>query len=211
MGRHGIASLTASADAFGVTRLTRVTHRSPARLLPYKAALASAAGATNVAIGSYGGGLLGGDVVQLDLMAEPKAKLVVGTQASTKVYRARGGRGPARQELNATVEKDALLVWAPDPLVPFAQSGYAGDQRFALEPGASLVAIDWLGAGRTACGERWAFDSYSSRTEIRFIGAEESAPSLVEAMSLHAGCHAQRAAGFDVGGTPRDAAGVRPA
>ena len=40
-----------------------------------------------MAIGSYGGGLLSGDVVELDVAVERDATLVLGTQASTKVYR----------------------------------------------------------------------------------------------------------------------------
>ena len=66
------------------------------------------------------------------------------------------------------------MVWTPDPLVPFAQSSYAGTQRFSLAPGASLVAVDWVGAGRAACGERWAFDLYSSRTEVHAVPAPPS-------------------------------------
>ena len=47
-----------------------------------------------------------------------------------------------------------LLVVAPDPLVPFANSAYAGTQRYDLQPGASLVAVDWVASGRAICGER---------------------------------------------------------
>ena len=171
--RHGLGKLVATADN-KVSRLTQVSHRAPARLLPYKAALASAVGSTNVAIGSYGGGLLGGDVVELDVTVESDATLALGTQASTKVYRTRGDqRSPAKQVLDASVGDGGLMVWAPDPLVPFAQSSYVGTQRFSLAPTASLVAIDWVGAGRAACGERWAFDSYTSRTEVRLCSAGE--------------------------------------
>ena len=88
-----------------------------------------------------------------------------------------------------------------------------------IAPAASLVAIDWVGAGRAACGERWAFDSYMSRTEVRLCSAGEdpaaaaaataaaatpgarSVPAVVEAVALRPGCADLRRAGFDVGGT----------
>ena len=49
---------------------------------------------------------------------------------------------------------------------------YAQRLRFVLSatsdvaPGASAVIVDWLGAGRVAQGERWAFKDYRSRVEI---------------------------------------------
>ena len=166
---HGLATLIANAHG-GCTRLTCVSHRAPARLLPLRAAKAQDAGAAICALGSYGGGLLGGDHVVLNVLAERGATLTLGTQASTKVYRTKADGKPARQDLRARVEDDALLVYAPDPLVPFAESSYVGHQRLELEPQGSVVAIDWLGAGRATCGERWDFTSYSSRTEVWLRG-----------------------------------------
>ena len=204
--KHGIATLVALGDK-GVTRLTQVVHRQPARLLPMRGALAEAAGAAHVAIGSYGGGLVGGDKVDVTVKAQNGASLLLGTQASTKVYRTHGQA--ASQEFDCTVDAGSLLVYAPDPLVPFANSAYAGTQRFELQPGASLVAVDWVGAGRAICGERWTFKSYSSRTEVHL--AARAARALHKArcgraVSLQPGCHAQRATSFDVGGVSRDAA-----
>eukprot|EP00966_Prymnesium_polylepis_P214267 4961852-Prymnesium_polylepis.1 len=64
--RTGHAWLTATFND-GATRLTRVAHRAPARLLPLSTARSKRAGAAECAIGSYGGGLLGGDLVELDV------------------------------------------------------------------------------------------------------------------------------------------------
>jgi len=43
-------------------------------------------------------------------------------------------------------------------------------QRFDLEDGAGLVALDWVTSGRRARGERWAFRRYDSRLEVRCSG-----------------------------------------
>lgn len=79
---------------------------------------------------------------------------MLGTQASTKVYRAKADGLPTQQALTATVESGALLVMAPDPIVPYTSSVYDGKQRYLMESGASLVAIDWFGSGRHAAA-RW--------------------------------------------------------
>ena len=163
--RQGAAWLTAAVEG-GVTRLTRVAHRAPMRLLPMQPPGVAAAGAAACALGSYGGGLLGGDVVDLHVSAECGAVLALTTQASTKIYKAKADGVPTQQRLTAKVAAGALLVVAPDPLVPFAQSAYVGLQRYALEPGASLVAVDWVGSGRVSSGERWAHGSFSTRTEL---------------------------------------------
>lgn len=43
--------------------------------------------------------------------------------------------------------------------------------RFSLEPGSSAVVVDWLGAGRVAKGECWAFKEY--RSQLEFMWSEE--------------------------------------
>lgn len=70
MRRTGIATLVATAEQ-GTTRLTRVSHRAPGRLLPMRSPLSEEAGASLCLLGSYGGGLLGGDSVTLEVHAKP--------------------------------------------------------------------------------------------------------------------------------------------
>jgi urease accessory protein len=116
-----------------------------------------------VYLASYGGGLVGGDALRLDIEVERGAAAVISTQASTKVYRSPRG---ASQHLRADVADGALLVLAPDPVVCFARSSYTQEQEIHLAPGGALVLVDCLVAGRIATGERWQFDRYSSLTQI---------------------------------------------
>ena len=206
--KHGKAWLTAAVEG-GRTCLTRVAHRAPMRLLPMQPVNTTSA---TCALGSYGGGLLGGDIVELDVRAERGSTLAVTTQASTKIYHTQQDGAATQQKLTAEVAAGALLVVAPDPLVPFARSAYAGHQSYVLEPGASLVAVDWVGSGRVSSGERWAHSALSTRTEVSWAAAAAgepetaaapSAPWLVEAMALPGGPGA--ALGFDLGGAARDA------
>ena len=65
----------------------------------------------------------------------------------------------------------------------------------SADDGASAVIVDWLGAGRIASGERWAFDEYASRfefvweegscdTENGTAGGKVKRSRLVEAVRL---------------------------
>jgi urease accessory protein len=116
---------------------------------------------------SYGGGLVGGDHLRLDVEVDAGAAVFVSSQASTKVYRSPLG---SRSELTARISDRGLLVVAPDPVVCFAASTYHQSQRFELERHAGLVAVDWMTSGRRAAGERWAFDEYASRTRVHLDG-----------------------------------------
>lgn len=141
-----------------------------------------------VYISSFGGGLVSGDTLALDVRLGRGATGVVTSQASTKVFHADPAGTPARQTMNARIEEGALLVVAPEPLVCFADAVYEQQQAFNLERGAGLVLLDWFTAGRTASrssptargcdtsgashGERWQMWRYASRNRIRVDGRE---------------------------------------
>jgi urease accessory protein len=115
-------------------------------------------------VATYGGGLVDGDSISLDVRLGRGARAVLGTQASTKVYRC--PRGQARQTLEAQVAEGGLLVVAPDPLVPFAGSRYEQRATIRLAKDASLAWVDVLACGRASRGERWAMARYATRTRI---------------------------------------------
>jgi urease accessory protein len=117
---------------------------------------------------TYGGGLVGGDALAIDVEVGRGAAALLATQASTKVYRSACG---ASQRLRARVSDGSLLVLLPDPVTAFAGSRYTQEQHVELDAGGSLVLVDWLTAGRVASGERWKFDGYTNRTFVRRAGS----------------------------------------
>ncbi len=143
--------------------LTRAIAASPLRILHPK----NAGRAAWVYAATYGGGLLGGDAISLELSVGDGAEAMLSTQASTKVYRSTRG---ASQHLRAHAGDGSLLALLPDPVTPFADARYTQQQHIELAAGASLVAVDWMTAGRVRSGERWRFASYASRTWIRREG-----------------------------------------
>lgn len=116
-------------------------------------------------LSSYGGGMVAGDETRLDVHVGAGARGWIGTQSSTKIYRNPENR-TCRHQTCARIEKNGILVLAPDVVQAFADACYSQRQEFHLETGAGLLLLDWLSAGRTARGERWAFRSYGSRNDI---------------------------------------------
>jgi len=127
-------------------------------------------GSVWASLGSFGGGFVAGDETSLDLRLGVSARCFLTTQASTKIYRNPRLR-PCGLALRAKLEDGSLLVLAPDPIQSFAGSTYDQRQEFHLQPGASLVLLDWFCSGRSARRERWSFTRLQSRNEI-FLGPE---------------------------------------
>jgi urease accessory protein UreH/urease accessory protein UreF len=200
--KSGLGRIAATAVAKD-TSLTEVAHRSPTRLIPMPSTSVSRAGAALVAVSSYGGGMVRGDRQDLSIKVDEGAKLGLVTQGATRIYRRAGrlGHGQAaedahqlhepscRSDLRAKVGRDAVLVVAPDPLVPFSRSSFVQRQRFDLDPDASLLLVDWFGAGRVNSGERWDFDLLSSRCDLFHANAcgdtgGPDTPFLIESLSM---------------------------
>ena len=142
------------------TAITGARARSPLKILTPK----NHGDARWTFVATYGGGLVDGDAIALDVKVGENARALVGTQASTKVYKCPAGE--ATQTLAAHVARGGMLVVAPDPLVPFAGAKYVQHATIRLEEEASLAWLDVLACGRAARGERWAFSRYASRTRV---------------------------------------------
>ncbi len=147
--RHGDATVLAHAHATSPLRLVRPT---------FPGTRASA-----VCLVSFGGGLVDGDAIDVRLEVEPGATLVVFTQASTKVF-----RGSSSQSVRASV--GGTLVLLPDPVSCFAGARYRQRVDVSLEDGGSCVMLDAFTAGRSAFGERWAFERMDLCTTVTRTG-----------------------------------------
>jgi urease accessory protein len=130
-----------------------------------------------VFLASLGGGFVDGDAVGVHASLAPGTTALLGTQASTKVYRSPRG---CSLDMHIHVGRGAALALVPDPVVCFAGAHYRQEIRVVLEPEASVFLLDGYTSGRMACGERWAFGAYSSRTIIERAGV----PLLVDATRL---------------------------
>jgi urease accessory protein len=148
----------------GRSRVVGRRAASPLRLL----APANAGSAAWIYTSSFGGGLVDGDDLRLDVEVAAGAAALLATQASTKAYRSPAG---ARSAIHARVGRDATLVVLSDPLVPFAGARVEALLDVELAAGATLAAVDAVTAGRVASGERWAADRVRTRIRIRREGA----------------------------------------
>jgi urease accessory protein len=157
---RGMVVIAANAAESVVSRLGA---SSPLRLLTPR----NHGHAAWVYTSTYGGGLVDGDHIRLDVQVGSGAAVFLSTQSATKAYRSPRGTS---SELLVRAEDRAVVISAPDPVMCFAGARYRQAQAFELAPTASLVAVDAMVSGRYARGERWSFTEYASRTTLHVGG-----------------------------------------
>ena len=149
----------------GQSRLVRCRSVQPLKLLQP----AAPAGACHVVASSYGGGLVAGDVLRLRVVVGAGARLLLTTQANTRVFRSIDG-AVAEQHTAGELATDALAVVFPDPVVPQAGSRYRQRQHWQLAASATLLLVDWFHSGRMDQGERFAYTSLHSELKVSVGG-----------------------------------------
>ncbi|KAF2025203.1 UreD-domain-containing protein [Setomelanomma holmii] len=116
---------------------------------------------------TYGGGIVAGDTIDLDVHLDSRTRLVLLTQGSTKIFKTPDPSLVSKQHMNAHLKHGAALIYLPDPVQPFAHTAFAQSQTYNLErEQGSLCVCDWVTSGRSARGENWDIHEYRSRNEV---------------------------------------------
>ena len=146
------------------TRITNLVCRPPLQVLrahhvdPGRPDLAS------VILASPSGGILQGDQLTIDIQVGPDARLRVGTQSATRIYRTPAGG--ARQVVRLEVEAGGYLEYLPDPFIPFAGSRFTSATHAIVSVDGALIIGEVVAPGRAARGEILAFERFESTVQI---------------------------------------------
>jgi urease accessory protein UreH len=125
-------------------------------------------------------GLFPGDRVETRVVVEKGARVLITSQASTKVH---PGTGVAEQTLQVSVADGAELYFHNDPLIPFRGARLRQRVQLRVAAGARLYFWESFMAGRVGRGEAWAFEEIDS--ELRLCRDEKIA--YLERYRLHPG------------------------
>ncbi|OLL24063.1 putative urease accessory protein [Neolecta irregularis DAH-3] len=134
------------------TSLSTLAYRYPLKLISPHSSLCY--------ILSYGGGIVGGDSIEISVKVDKDATLTFLTQGTTKVFKPKASGLISKQIIYAEVNGTLLLL--PDPIQPFKDSSYIQIQRFEVY--GRMVLLDWVISGRYE--EDWLLSSYISNNEI---------------------------------------------
>ena len=111
-------------------------------------------------------GILAGDAQKHIIMVEKGANLEIVSQSFEKIFKMEEGEKTERK-ISASVGEGGILIYAPNPCIPFAKSNFVSSTKISLAKGARLIYEDCICAGRVACGEIFDFTAYKNLIEIR--------------------------------------------
>ncbi|WP_426977053.1 urease accessory protein UreD [Pseudarthrobacter sp. O4] len=115
-----------------------------------------------------GGGYVGGDEYEIDITVEADARLLLTTQAATKVYRTPGTR--AEQRMHIRLGPHASLESVPDQLIAYRGATYRQATVIEMHPSASLVMAEVVTPGWSPDGTLFRYDEIRLRNEIAVDG-----------------------------------------
>lgn len=162
MGWHGRLSL-AYEYAAGTT-VSRSRHHGPMRVL--SSLYPEGRSICHQVLVHPPGGLVHGDVLELEVELRESSHVVITTPGATRFYRS--GGDAARQVLHAKIASSARLEWLPLETICHRGTRAENELLFELAPGAEMIGWDTLALGLPASGE--AFDRGSMHQQIHLPG-----------------------------------------
>ena len=115
-----------------------------------------------------GGGLVGGDGVELAFAVRGGAALAVTSQAAERVYRSVGAS--AAVDIRLTVGPQARLAWLPQETILYSGGRLARTVTADLSGDATLLMVEMIVFGRIAMGEVVETGALSDQWRIRRDG-----------------------------------------
>ncbi len=137
----------------------------------------------------FGGGIVSGDHVKLDVNVGEQAALLITSQSTSKAFRSVTGRPVSEIQTTVKVQSGALMVWSPQPTQCFKQSNLSQGvhvilERYAetttttrqpdsnvsiMENHPSLVLLDWYTGGRRNIDDGgWQLDCLKTVTTVSY-------------------------------------------
>ena len=99
------------------------------------------------------GGIVGGDLLDIGVTAEPGAHVVMTTPAAAKFYRSDGRRAQLSQKIAVN---DAVVEWLPQENIFFGDSQVRMQTRVQLRGNAKFLGWELACYGRPASGDTFA-------------------------------------------------------
>jgi urease accessory protein len=125
-------------------------------------------GAAEAVLVNTGGGITGGDRVNMEFAVDADAHVVATSQAAEKIYRTDGP--PARIDVRIGLEPGARLDWLPQETILFDGAAAQRSMTVQMSGAATLTLLEIVVLGRIAHGERLTHGGWRDRWRVRRDG-----------------------------------------
>ena len=112
-------------------------------------------------------GLLHEDEYAIRINVEPRAEMVLQSQAYQRIFKMKGS---ARIHQQIHIGENATLYYIPHPVVPHAGSTLESETNLELTEGSRILFADILTCGRKHSGEVFQYNSFRSRLTMNYSG-----------------------------------------
>jgi urease accessory protein len=146
------------------------THEGPLRVL--KSMVPEGEAVCHQVIVHPPGGIVGGDVLEVDIDVDEGAHAVLTTPGATRFYRSAGSE--ASQTVQATLRAGARLEWVPLETIVHHGALAANRAVFRLGPGASMIGWDVTCLGLPAAGEAFGAGCLRQHLELEGLWLERA-------------------------------------
>ncbi len=134
------------------------------------------------------GGVVGGDVLEIDITMQRGARSLITTPASGKFYRS--GGAVAAQHIALRAEPGTCLEWLPQETLVFCGARVESNTRIELRGDARFIGWDILCLGRPASAESFRTGRVRQRIELW----HDTTPLYLERADYDAGAIVMRSA-----------------
>lgn len=123
----------------------------------------------------FGGGLVSGDDIRLNIEVKSGASATITSLSTTKAFKSIEGRPPTSIRTEIRVEEGALLAFVPQPIQCYNQSKLDQETILTMSYSSTHVApsvlyVDWYtGGGRSLDDGNWNFHSFRTCTELKCV------------------------------------------
>jgi len=167
MGWHGHLQLDYRRD--GPRTIAHDRHHGPLRVL--QRLYPEGDGICHQVLVHPPGGIVGGDVLELDATLAAGSHALITTPGATRFYRSNGPL--AEQQVRATLADGARLEWLPLETIAYRRCEVHNQLRFDLAPGAQMLGWDVLALGLPAAGEPFDAGCFRQRIELPGVWLEQ--------------------------------------
>lgn len=164
--------------AAGRSRLTRCHHQGP--LYVQKPFYPEGPKLPHIYLLHPPGGLVSGDILQINMSLEAGAGALLTTPGAGRVYRARSDRSLQSQQCNFKIAAGASLEWLPLETIVYRDANAKLETRVELAEGAHFFGWEVISLGLPASG----VDFDKGELQQRFCIEREGEPLLIENLHL---------------------------
>lgn len=125
------------------------------------------------------GGVVGGDVLEINVQCGDNSQVLITTPAAGKFYRS-GGK-TARQTVSHSIGENATFEWLPQETIFFDGAMAKCSTRIQLQQSSRFMAWEFINLGRPACKERFEHGFADCSYNI----LQDQQPLLLERISFN--------------------------